>query len=85
MPTVSLIINNIISKNDKHREGDVRWRGRHQRETGRGARQQAKATCGRTTIYDVAADRRMLFAVVVDDDDDSKDAVQPRSLLECSY
>lgn len=31
------------------------------------------ATCGRTTIYDVAADRRMLFAVV-DDDDDSKDA-----------
>jgi len=32
------------------------------------------ATCGRTTIYDVAADRRMLFAVVVDDDDDFKDA-----------
>lgn len=44
-----------------------------------GNRQQATgnrqlATCGRTTIYDVAADRRMLFAVVVDDDDDSKDA-----------
>lgn len=39
-----------------------------------GNRQQAMATCGRTTIYDVGADRRMLFAVVVDDDDDSKDA-----------